>query len=719
MGLCFKQSPGAGVFSCYVASLCPEKKMKIFNGALFFLLVILTPLSIRAQNDINDFDLEEFIESNFSVQDENTNYEDIYEALFQLYHSPVNLNTADRQDLQSLLILSNIQINEFLKYRNRNGKFLSIYELQAIPEFKLHTIYKILPFVDVRERGLHADNRPLLKRILSEKNNYFIVRADRTIETKRGYTATDERERKYVGDPNRIYTRFRVKHTNDFSLGFTAEKDAGEQLAWKPEKEQYGMDFFSFHFQLQNQGRLKNLVLGDYQMQFGQSLTFGAGFALGKGSETVATARRSNLGILPYTSVLETNYLRGVAATYELSKQLDFTAFYSYNAINGSVNQDSVQGPDEFFTSIRLTGLHRTEAELAAKNAINAQNFGGNLLFTTQAEDLNIGVNFIQTNYDKDLLPRPKKYNQFEFSGNLNRNLGLFANYYWRNFHLFAESAISQSGGTGTIGGFIASISPSLQTSFIVRNYKPDFHSIYGTAFGENVRNINERGVYWGIKFNPFKKIIVSTFYDSFNFPWLRFRVDGPSKGNEYMARISWNINRNIAIYGQARVENKERNADSFDNPNMYTLANAQKRNYIINLDMKPEGRVSLKSRLQLSEFLFNGNYSTGMAIIQDVNFDFGKFRLSTRYAIFDTEDFENRQYVYEKDVLYAFSIPAYQNTGSRTYALLQYKFSKKLQIWARWAQFKYPYAETIGSGNEQVEGNKRSEVKLQMMFKF
>ena len=169
-------------------------------------------------SNAQEFDLEDFIESNFSVQDENTNYEDIYEALFQLYQSPINLNNADRQDLQSLLLLSNIQINEFLNHRAKNGDLLSIYELQAIPEFDLKTIYEILPFVKVRETGLQADNRPLLQRILNEENNYLIIRSDRTLEEKRGYVSSDEREKQYLGDPYRVYTRFRVKHTDDFSI---------------------------------------------------------------------------------------------------------------------------------------------------------------------------------------------------------------------------------------------------------------------------------------------------------------------------------------------------------------------------------------------------------------------------------------------------------------------------------------------------------------------
>jgi len=575
---------------------------------LVMLLKVLLPSVSFAQEQT--FDLEDFIERNFSVQDENTNYEDIYESLFQLYQSPVDLNSAGRQDMQSLLLLTNIQINEFLRHRAQNGDLLSIYELQSIPAFDLETIYAILPFVTVRETGLQADNRPLLQRVLNEDNNYLIIRSDRTLEEKRGYVSSEERERQYVGDPYRVYARFRIKHTDDFSFGFTAEKDAGEQFNWSPPTERYGMDYWSFHAQLENQGRLKNIVLGDYQMQFGQSLLFGAGFAIGKGSQTVATARRSNLGVLPYTSVLETNFFRGVAATIELNDYLDLTTFYSYNAINGNVDLDSARSAEEFFTSIRLTGFHRTKSELAGKNAIEAQNFGGNLLFNTKSENLNIGLNYIHTIYDRPFFREPNKYNQFEFGGTRNQNLGLFANYYWRNFHLFGESAVSSSGGIGAIGGFIASITPSLQTSFIVRNYERDFHSFYGTSFGESSRNINEKGVYWGVKFQPFKKLTIAGYYDRFNFPWLRFRADGPSKGNEYLGRISYSFNRQIKLYAQARVENKERNVEQEGNPNLYGLANAEKRNYIINLDVRPKSIVSFKTRAQFSEFILQGNYS-------------------------------------------------------------------------------------------------------------
>ena len=55
---------------------------------------------------------------------------------------------ADEQ-LRSLYILSQEQINTFLKYRSETGSLLSVYELQTI--FDEVTFQKIAPFVTVAD----------------------------------------------------------------------------------------------------------------------------------------------------------------------------------------------------------------------------------------------------------------------------------------------------------------------------------------------------------------------------------------------------------------------------------------------------------------------------------------------------------------------------------------------------------------------------------------
>ncbi len=103
-----------------------------------------------------------------------------------------------------------------------------------------------------------------------------------------------DRQRKCMRD-------VRASKPGDFSFGFTLEKDEGEKLQWNPSQKMYGFDYISFHGQLLNKKRIINLLVGDFQGQFGQGLTLGIS-GVGKGGETITSIRRSNIGFVPYTS---------------------------------------------------------------------------------------------------------------------------------------------------------------------------------------------------------------------------------------------------------------------------------------------------------------------------------------------------------------------------------------------------------------------------------
>ncbi|MCZ8284670.1 MAG: helix-hairpin-helix domain-containing protein, partial [Bacteroidia bacterium] len=63
--------------------------------------------------------------------------------------NPLNLNRAKKEELGELQLLNDIQINNLLKHREKNGALISIYELQSVADFDVVTIRKILPFVYV------------------------------------------------------------------------------------------------------------------------------------------------------------------------------------------------------------------------------------------------------------------------------------------------------------------------------------------------------------------------------------------------------------------------------------------------------------------------------------------------------------------------------------------------------------------------------------------
>ena len=698
------------------------------------ILILFYSLALICNGQNDEIDLEVFAERLFQVQDENIAYEDIYESLLLYYSNKLNLNKVEPEELESLYILSPAQISNFFSYRDQFGNFLSLNELQAVPEMDLSTIRMLTPFVTVKESSIDA--RPFFRRILEEENNYFLLRFTRRIEEQLGYTEAlpidttfvrDEgdniidtltsRPNRYLGSPNKVYGRFRTSRRGDFSLGFTFEKDQGEKVTFN--NQQNGFDFYSYHLLLENKLGFSKILLGDFQLQLGQGIVFGAGFNAGKGAETVNTAKRNSIGLRPYTSVLETGFFRGVGITKTLGK-FDITLFYSDLEQDGNIQSDTTFSDfDEFVNSIQNTGFHRTPAELANRNQIEEQSIGGVIQYVPNRR-FSIGITALNSRYSTPLQRRPNNYNQFEFRGDQNSIASIYSNYTWQNFTFFGEAARSKSGGYGAIAGLVTSLSKTVDFAMVMRNYDRDFHSFYGNAFSENSRNINERGTYWGLSIKPNRKHRLNMYYDRFKFPWLKFRTEAPSIGNEWLARYSYFPTRQVLLYAQMRQQARQ---VTIPNDNLNELVSQVKRNYIFNVDYELKQWLTLKTKVQSSTQTEGKVFTKGFAIIQDVNFDWWKLKFNTRMAIFDTDDFDNAQYVYENDVLYSFSIPAYSGSGIRTYAMVRYDPIRNISIWIRYAQTTFPNTmgsnNVIGSSLEASIGDTSSEVRAMLRIKF
>lgn len=424
-----------------------------------WIILLVTINTLYSQEyPTKEIDLEVLADELFGFQDLDLNYEELYENMAQLLANKINLNTATAEELRFLNLLTEQQVQNLIAYRSENGALLSVYELQSVPEFDLTTITKIISFVKVEER----ESGTLMKRIFSEENNYFITRYHRTLETKRGFKNEGTPASRFKGHDGDLYMRFRTSKPGDFSLGFTLEKDAGEQISWNPARSQYAFDFISAHAQVMNKRKVKNLIIGDYQAQFGQGLVLGGSFGYGKGSESVMTVRRSNLGFLPYTSANETGYKRGAAATYELFKYVYVSGFYSNALRDASVSSDTLENSS--ISSFQTTGLHRNENELAGRHKIREQNYGGVLNLRKGAIDAGTICNVIDYPYPVSRTPQP--YNQFSFEGTTLTNVGVFVNYTFHNFTFFSEAAKTLANGYGVTAGILEASLPNSTSPF-------------------------------------------------------------------------------------------------------------------------------------------------------------------------------------------------------------------------------------------------------------
>jgi hypothetical protein len=685
-----------------------NKKMRHrFSFAIF-----ISCLQLCAQDfPRKDYNPANLVDEIFANQDLDVTYQDLYENYVQLLSNPLDLNTVTDEQLRSLYILKQDQINALLNYRKETGPFISVYELQSILDSD--TFYRIVPFILVRDET-QSFNKNIFKRIFTEPNNYLLMRWGRAVEPQKGYSESISPMSRYTGSPDNLYARFRTSRAGDFSLGFTVKKDAGERVTWDTSKKYYGFDYTSFHFQTLNKGNVRNLIVGDYQAQFGQGIALGSFFGIGKNSEAVNTMRKANLGFLPYTSLYEEGYFRGAAVSLSVGPKITLHAMASSRGRDGNLQQDTLSSAD-YLSSFNYTGLHRSASELANRNSITETNFANVLQFKSQS--LDAGLIFHRTDFSASLQRNPTIYNQFQFNGNTNTNAGAYLNYNFSNFAFFSEFTQTIDHGNAVIAGVLGSFTSNLDVSLIYRRFEKNFYSFYSNAIAENSTPQNETGIYWGWKYSFNKKYSLAGYFDLFSFPWLKYRNYSPSDGSELLWRFNYRPSKTTYIFLQARLESKQRNTGA--GGNLYATANGVKQSYAANCDYAANARLSFRTRAQFSSYSIEGRTTYGNVLLQDVSYETGKLSVACRYALFDTDDYDNRMYVYERDAWLAFTFPSYYGKGVRQYLLVQYRLNKHVDFWLRWGQTHYINTASVGSGGETIVGDTRNDIKFQARLRF
>lgn len=694
----------------------------------FLLLLLIGPgtATLWAQRDtviqddppLNTDIIEDFVQG--SEEEVSFDFNTLFEELQGYLNEPLNLNKATREELESLQLLSDIQINDLLQYRNRLGKLIAIYELQAIPSFDLNTIQRLLPYVDV-DVNINDYQVPL-GQLLKGGNNELFLRWGRILEQQRGFeTDTTGTLSRFLGDPNQLYARYRYFYSNRFSAGITAEKDAGEEFFTGSNKR--GFDFYSAHLFLNNYShRFKSIALGDYQISLGQGLILFSGFGRGKSSQ-VMNIKRSQRTLRPYTSVDENNFMRGAAATLRAGDNLELTLFGSRQQRDGNlVDADLIPNEDiiRTLTSLQLSGLHRTEREIEDEDAITLYSVGGSLKYKT--ETWHLALNGLYNQLNQELIRTPRPYNRFFFNGDRLLNVSLDYSYIYRNYNFFGETAISDNGAIATVNGLLLGLDRKIDLALLYRSFAIDYQALNPNPFAETSGARNENGLYIGAEIRPLPHWRISAYFDTYRHPWLRFTADAPSRGFDYRVRLTYFRKRKLEAYVELRDETKQINASGNLSATDF-LVDSRLLQLRIHFSNKISKELELRSRFDTGFFDPGTGVerSRGTVLYQDVIYRPSAipFSFSTRFALFDTDGYNIRYYAFENDLVNTFSIPAYYNKGTRFYFNLRYRGIRKLSIEARYAQTYWANQDFFSSGLALIDGPQRSDVRVQLIYKW
>lgn len=653
--------------------------------------------------------IEEIIErivADLDPEDSEQRILEIVEHLEELAANPVNINRAGIDELSGIPGLNLQLAQSIIQYRNSIKPFEHTGELLEVDGIGHVTLENLLPFVTTG-RSFQLGRDLFLNPNYWTYNSSFesLARYQRVMNSQEGYSRPDSIGG-YLGSPVKYNHRFRYR-SDRLSVTLTQDKDPGEPMTGPT-----GLDFTSWHVAIRDAGRLKNLIIGDFRVSYGQGLTLWNGGAFGKSSQVIGSAIKNDPGIRPYTSYQETNGFRGVAATY--GEQLQFSGFYSKRKRTASVASD---GRVRFPTS---SALHRTLSETDRRQNLQQETFGGRIRY--QFAYGIIGASGYQQIYDRKIVKGTQPYQLIGFEGDRLSVAGADYRLTAGPAMLFGEVAWSSNDSFGFISGSELNLPSGTDLAVAYRNYAKDFQSTSGSGFGEQSSSQNETGFFTGIRQRLDDALQLNAYIDFFRTHAPRFRNSRPTSGHDWLFRLDFEPTDNLSLYGQLRSKTWDQQMDGSDlfGRETIVMGSESRSNARMHLEYQVIESLRLRTRFDVVRWNTTSSPSSlGYLVYQDFRVTpSSSLTIDARITLFETDDFNSRVFQFENDLLYVMSNAMLFDQGQRTYVVIRYQPMEYLVLRMKASTTLYENKSFIGSGLNMIEGNRRSDVGFQIQLK-
>jgi len=685
------------------------------------ILILLSSLKIGAQYDyLRKVELVEDLLGEIATDEEDLDYTTLFNDLLYYMENPLQLNSASYEEFEKLYLLTHSQINRLLEYIQSNGNLLSLNELSLVDGFTPRLAELVSPLITLDPAPTGVREMPP-GQARPKNSHQLLMRSSAVLQQRKGYSEIDDSllaaspNSRYLGSPVKLYTRYSFTSGKKIIAGFTAEKDAGEEFFRGSNK--HGFDFNSAHLQVNDVGKIKRLVIGDYQVGMGQGLNIWSGLSFGK-SPDVLNVRKKNQDIRRYTSVDENRFMRGISSTVELGS-FELTTFLSYKRIDANIiAPDSIDDELTEFSSFQTTGLHALPREIEDENSIRETLAGGHL--SRKLSNGRIGFSFVNYHFDGEWNYQGSRQSSSHFSGSNGFNTGLDYQFGWKKIIIFGEAGMNDSQSMALLNGASMSLSPELSLSVVHRFFQPDYYALYGNAFKESTTNSNEHGLYIGAVLDPFPKWTFTGSLDSYSFPWLTRYVTAVSgSGYDLMLQGEYQITDDFSAYLRYKKETKPEDS-RLESPGINDVVREYMDRLRMHFSYSLTEEIIFQDRLELALYEKEDVRQSGYLLYHDILYRPQNARMSFtfRYCMFDTEGYDSRIYLYEHDVLYAFRVPSFHDRGIRTYLNAKYSLSEHIDLWLKLSDTYYPDREVIGSGLNEIVGKHKTGINFQLRLR-
>ena len=567
---------------------------------------------------------------------------------------PVNLN--DSAAVADLYLLTPFQRQSLRNYIVLHGQLLSHKELFFVPGFDSATVALLLPVT------VTAPYTPPRHWNIVDGRHTVLTAIGGTVEQAAGY-----RDGSYEGDNLHALLCYNYNLYGKVDVRLVTDKDPGE--AWGHD------NFVGYHLMLRDLGRLERIIVGRYNLQFGQGLTLWTG--LRPFNLLGSTPLRYGAGVRPSVTFYEEGWQEGVAARVRLTGALRLSAFAS--CADGET----------------LGGGH---LELRSGNLI-------------------VGVTAAYTLLDSTAVLRDYLYNIHYFRDDRLFNGGVDAVWQWHRLTLYGEAAMDGDAHAALLCGAVLRPDNSHRLGITARHYDADYHNLHaqGYAIGSTQ---GEQGVSLDAESRLPLGLTGLVSLDVHRFPSLRYADYSPSSGAWLRLQLSRQWGSWLTATGRYAYRRKERNVPNIDSAL-----------YLGEQTVRQQWQGEVKAVVGSWTLTARGIYVTfdseeglpqqGMLASLAAQYRRGRLQTSAALAWFDVEDYYARIYFSESNLQYAWSMPALYGRGWRAHAVVRYNVSERLRLAAKYTLTWMPEVAYMGSGDAQTEGPRRQTWMVQLRWTF
>lgn len=702
------------------------------------------------------------------------------EDLEEIHNNPIDINRAERSELEALHFLDDEQIDSLLTKRDRyRGGFRSLGELMTVPQLSyrdrawLSLLVKFVPLSqDYSGMQLLQENGGTYSSQNNQKfdNKWYggkheiVGTLNLPLYRRAGfydYNSDNYPSKMFLGQRFGHTLRYRYNWRQRVRYGITVQQDVGERFAsYGSRPWDYQSAYFYFRsdperyvFKLTDRDadhpsyRQKHsttvsryeVAIGDYHLNLGRGLVVGSR-SWNNESSLLQGVRLDEAHIRPNTGCDENSFLRGAAATVRVGRRAEWslTGFGSWRQIDGTVKGMALKNNfdntlSDTITAWKTDGLHRTIQEVNKRNVAQQLLLGGRVGY--QNSWLSVAINGAWVHYDKVYYPSPRTYNRYYLRGKDAAALSLDYSFLRRYWSLQGEIAMDREGACAATTTL--HVHPSRALSFVLqeRSFAHDYVTPYGNTFQANSQLQNEHGLFFGIRYAGIKRLELIANLDGSLHPRPVYLADTLSHRFAAMAQIIFHPNPKWTHTMRYRMRNRQQNVTGYkDIPSITDALLSWRCSHHLRLQSSwniPKYTVCFgveassyyaqaKSYDKKTGKLYgHGTNFGGLLFLRTLMSPFSRFRCSAALVGFCTANYDTRCSVFLPQLQGVVSLPSFYGKGASGVAACEYNIFRGLRIAAHFSSTKYFDRKEIGSAQNRINSSWKNDLLLQARWIF